>query len=262
MPPDWRSLTVTGRARSAIRRHIRLTEKEEFVRLGRTAIEQAFVRAGKSLADVSLRPAFDRFATANEEELYQAVGRGRVAATTVLEAVFPGLKDSERAAAAARVRIEDGKAAKLYVRGGGMTSGVSLHFAGCCSPVPGDRIVGILQPDQGLAVHTIDCPRLAEFEDQDELWQDLHWTAEAESHTISRARITATVRDAPGVLGVVCTLIGEAKGNIVNMRMHHRQSDFFDVDFDIDVIDARHITHIMAALRACPAVETVDRVKG
>jgi GTP pyrophosphokinase/guanosine-3',5'-bis(diphosphate) 3'-pyrophosphohydrolase len=262
MPPDWRSLTVTGRARSAIRRHIRQVEKEEFLRIGRSAIEQTFLRAGKSRADVSLRPALDRFATATEEDLYEAVGRGRVAGNLVLETVFPGLKDSERAAAAARVRIEDGKAARLYVRGGGIGGSTSLHFASCCSPVPGDRIVGILQPDDSIAVHTIDCTRLAEFEDEDALWRDLHWTSEAETHTISRTRLTATVRDAPGVLGQVCTLIGEAQGNIVNMRMHHRQSDFFDVDFDIDVIDARHITHITAALRACPSVETVDRVRG
>ena len=262
MPPDWRSLTVTGRARSAIRRHIRQVEKEEFLRIGRSAVEQTFLRAGKSRADVSLRPALDRFAAATEEDLYEAVGRGRVAGNLVLETVFPGLKDSERAAAAARVRIEDGKAARLYVRGGGIGGSTSLHFASCCSPVPGDRIVGILQPDDSIAVHTIDCTLLAEFEDEDALWRDLHWTSEAETHTISRTRLTATVRDAPGVLGQVCTLIGEAQGNIVNMRMHHRQSDFFDVDFDIDVIDARHITHITAGLRACPSVETVDRVRG
>ena len=64
------------------------------------------------------------------------------------------------------------------------------------------------------------------------------------------------------MLGVVSTLIGEAGGNIVNLRMHHRQSDFFDVDFDIDVTGAKHLTHIAAALRACPAVETVERGKG
>ena len=60
----------------------------------------------------------------------------------------------------------------------------------------------------------------------------------------------------------VCTIIGEAGGNILNLRMHHRQADFFDVDFDIDVLDAKHLTHIAAALRACPPIETVDRAKG
>ncbi len=266
LPPEWRSLTVTGRARSAIRRHIRVTEREEFLRLGRGAVDQAFAKADRDRAGVSLRPALDRAALATEDELFEQVGRGRIAAHEVLEAVFPGLKPSEREAVQARVHIENGRSARLYVRGGGLTPGVALHFAACCSPVPGDRIVGILQPAEGdtpdgLTVHTIDCPTLAAYEDQDDVWRDLHWTPQAEQATISRARLSATVRNAPGVLGQTCTLIGEAGGNIVNMRMHHRQSDFFDVDFDIDVKDARHLTNIAAALRACPSVEMVDRVK-
>jgi len=262
VPPDWRSITVTGRARSAIRRHIRQTEKEEFTRLGRATVDQTFQAAGKSRKDVSLRPALDRFAVATEEELFDAVGRGRVAPPQVLETVFPGLKAAEREAATARHRIEDGKAAKLYVRGGGLTPGVSIHFGECCSPVPGDRIVGIIEEDgSGLTVHTIDCEKLAEFEDREEVWRDLQWTPEAERNSIARAKLIATIRNAPGVLGQVCTIIGEAGGNIVQLRMHHRQNDFFDVDIDVDVNDVRHLTHIAAALRANPSVETVDRRK-
>lgn len=262
IPPDWRSLTVTGRARSAIRRHIRQTEREEFVRLGRAAIDQAFARAGKTLAELSLRPALERFSLQTEDELFEAAGRGRLSPTKILDALFPALLDSERAAAAARVRIEDGRPGRLFIRGGGLTPGISVHFAPCCSPVPGDRIVGILQPDLGLTVHAIDCERLAEFEDREELWRDLQWSPEAERNGLASTRLRATVRNAPGVLGQACTIIGEAGGNILNLKMSYRQSDFFDVDFDIEVVDARHITHIAAALRACPSVETVDRVKG
>jgi GTP pyrophosphokinase/guanosine-3',5'-bis(diphosphate) 3'-pyrophosphohydrolase len=263
VPPDWRSLTVTGRARSAIRRHIRQTEKEEFTRLGRATVDQTFERAGKKRSDVSLRPALDRFTAANEDDLFEAVGRGRVSPTQLLDIVFPGLKSAEREAASAQRRIEDGAGARLFIRGGGLTPGISLHFGSCCSPVPGDRIVGILSGDgEGLTVHAIDCERLAEFEDAEELWRDLQWTPEAERNTVARARLTATIKNAPGVLGQACTIIGEAGGNIMNLRMHHRQQDFFDVDFDIDVKDARHLTHIAAALRANPSVETVDRAKG
>ena len=214
------------------------------------------------VSDISLRPALDRWGLTSEEGLNDTVSHRRVRPAEVVEGVFPGLKESERAAASARRRIEDGKSARLYVRGGGMTPGVSLHFAECCSPVPGDRIVGILESDKGLTVHTIDCPRLAAYEDQEELWRDLHWTVEAERHTFSHARLTATIRDAPGVLGQACTIIGDAGGNIINLNMHHRQGDFFDVDIDLEVVDARHLTHIAAALRACPSVETVDRARG
>jgi len=261
-PADWKSLTVTGRARSAIRRHIRQSEREEFLRLGRASLEQIFERAGKKMSEVSLRSALERFASVNEGELLIAVGRGQISPAQVLEVVFPGLKETEKAAASARRRIEDGKAARFYVRGGGLTAGVSLHFAPCCNPMPGDRIVGIAERPKELTIHAIDCANLASYEDREDLWRDLQWTPEAERNTLSDARLHATVRDAPGVMGQTCTIIGEAGGNIVGVNMRHRHSDFFDVDFDVEVKDARHLTHIAAALRACPSVETVERARG
>jgi GTP pyrophosphokinase/guanosine-3',5'-bis(diphosphate) 3'-pyrophosphohydrolase len=261
-PADWGSLAVTGRARSAIRRHIRQAEKEEFARLGRASLERTLERAGKGRAEVSLRPALERFALASEPELYDAVGRGRVTPAQVLEAVFPGLKETERAAATERRRIEDGPTARFYVTGGGISPGGSLRFDPCCKPVPGDRIVGIVTSAKGLMVHAIDCPELAKYEDREELWRDLQWTPEAERDTLSLASLHATILDAPGVLGQACAIIGEAGGNIVGLSMHHRHSSFFDADIDIEVKNARHLTHIAAALRACPSVETVERARG
>ena len=263
VPPDWRSLTVTGRARSGIRRHIRQTEKEELTRLGRATLDQMFERAGKSRASISLKPALERFAVAAEDDLFEAVGRGRTTPAQVLDVIFPGLKAADREAATSVRRIESGKGARLYVRGGGVTSGVSLEFGLCCAPVPGDRIVGIIDAKgAAMAVHTIDCGKLAAFEDDEASWRDLQWTPEAERNTVTQSRLTATIRNAPGVLGEACTGIGEAGGNIVNLRMHRRQEDYFDVDFEIEVKDARHLTHIAAALRANPSIETVERARG
>ncbi len=261
IPDDWESLTVTGRARSAIRRHMRLSEKEEYGRLGKAALERIFSRAGKKLADVSMRSALDRFATPTEVELYQAVGRNRVVPTQVLEAIFPGLADSDRAAAAARQRLDDGSA-PIYVRGSGVGPGAHLHLSSCCAPLPGDRIVGVAGPGGVLDIHTIDCATLAEHEADEDHWVDLQWTPEAERNTVSKARLHATIRDAPGVLGQACTIIGEAGANIIGVNMRHRHSDFFDVDFDVEVKDARHLTHVAAALRANPSIETVERAQG
>src|SRR5690606_24188093 len=102
------------------------------------------------------------------------------------------------------------------------------------------------QKRTALDVHAIGCPRLAEYEDAEDAWRDLSWSAEAERNAIGTASVEATVKNAPGVLGEVCSIIGQAGGNIVGLRMHHRQSDFFAVDFDIDVKDARHLTLIIA----------------
>ncbi|MBB4797371.1 GTP pyrophosphokinase/guanosine-3',5'-bis(diphosphate) 3'-pyrophosphohydrolase [Brevundimonas bullata] len=260
VPTDWRSLTVTGRARSAIRRHIRTSERDEFVRLGKATLEQTLERAGKSLADVKLTETLKTFAIATEEDLFDAIGRGRLAATKIAETIFPALKGQLKAGPE-RKRIGN-EQARLFVRGSGLTPGVSIHFGACCSPVPGDRIVGILEPDKGLTVHTIDCQTLADFADDDSVWQDLQWTPQAEQDAVAAARLRATIRNAPGVLGQVATIIGEAGGNILNLSMAHRQQDFFDVDIDVEVEDARHATMIIAALRANPSVDTVDRARG
>jgi GTP pyrophosphokinase/guanosine-3',5'-bis(diphosphate) 3'-pyrophosphohydrolase len=111
-------------------------------------------------------------------------------------------------------------------------------------------------------IHTIDCRTLAQYEDQGDRWRDLAWTPEAERNTSSRARLRVTILNTPGVLGEVCTIIGEAGGNIVGLKMTHRQEDVFDVDVDLDVTDNRHITTLIAALRACPSVEGAERPMG
>ena len=260
VPADWRSLTVTGRARSAIRRHIRTSEREEFIKLGRVALDQTLGRIEKSLADVSLKPVLETLATASEEDLFEGLGRGRLSPTATAEILFPALKGRLKAGPE-KQRIEGDKA-RLFVRGGGLTPGVSVHFGQCCTPVPGDRIVGILEPEAGLTVHTIDCQTLAAFADDDSVWHDLQWTPQAETDAVAAARIRATIRNAPGVLGQVTTLIGEAGGNIINLSMAHRQQDFFDVDVDVEVEDAKHATMIMAALRANPSVDSVERARG
>ncbi len=113
----------------------------------------------------------ERFGVTSEDDLFVAVGKGRVTGGQVLEAVFPGLKADEKAAAAVRRKIEDGPYAQSFVRGADLAPNAVLHFAGCCSPVPGDRIVGITQEDGSVAIHTIDCSVLAQFEDREDLWR-------------------------------------------------------------------------------------------
>ncbi|QYF88292.1 bifunctional (p)ppGpp synthetase/guanosine-3',5'-bis(diphosphate) 3'-pyrophosphohydrolase [Brevundimonas sp. PAMC22021] len=259
-PADWRNLTVTGRARSAIRRHIRTNERGEFIRLGRAALEQTLGRVDKSLADLSLKPVLETLAISNEDDLFEGLGRGRLSPAAVAETLFPALAPRLRGGPE-KQRIE-GSTARLFVRGGGLTPGVTVHFGQCCTPVPGDRIVGILEPDAGLTVHTIDCQTLAEYADNDAVWSDLQWTPQAETEAVAAVRLQATMRNAPGVLGEVATLIGQAGGNIINLSLAHRQQDFFDVMVDVEVEDAKHATTIIAALRANPSVDAVDRVRG
>ena len=263
-PAGWEDLVITGRARAAIRKLIRSSEEEEFSRIGRVIAEHAFMREGKEFSEKKLEDAIKRLERDNAEALYIDLGRGRLTSGDLLEAVYPGHRDLRRAQPGDREVIEDEKAA-LYISGRGLTPGVSVHFAGCCSPIPGDRIVGVVLPGKGLEVHVIDCEVLASHEEDDEAagsgWVDLRWTPEASSEAVSIGRLTATVSNEPGALAEIAGAVGEARGNIVNIRTWSRSRDFFDMVFDVEVFDARHLSNILAALKTCERVITVERAR-
>ncbi len=258
---DWFSLTRTGKARAAIRRHLRQSERGDFIKLGRSSVERAAAQVDKALKDISWRTAFERFHVSSEDELFELCGRGKIFPAKILEAIFPGLKLPMNLSIDTLTRIRDGEGGMAFVRGSALHEAHNVLFSKCCYPVPGERIVGIVE-DDGVHVHSIECERLEALETEKERWIDLHWTLNAEKNTLSVTRLRVNMQNKPGVLGQACTLIGEAKGNIVNIAINAKQLDFLDVDFDIEVLDARHITNISAALRTSPMIESVDRVRG
>jgi GTP pyrophosphokinase/guanosine-3',5'-bis(diphosphate) 3'-pyrophosphohydrolase len=261
-PAGWEELAVTGKARAAIRRLIRTTENAEFEGIGRMLAEHAFEREGKTFKEKGLDDALARLDLTSVEDLYQALGRGRVTSGEFLDAVFPGRRDSRQFDAAEKELIRDEKA-RLYVRGRGLTPGVSIHFSECCSPLPGDRIVGVIVPDMGVTIHTIDCESLIEHDESDpDRWIDLGWTAEAEENAASTARVNATMHNTPGALAEIAKAVGENRGNIGNVKTLKRARDFFEMQFDIEVFDKRHLANIISALKMCSSVVSAERARG
>ena len=261
-PAGWEELAVTGKARAAIRRLIRTTERAEFEGIGKMLAEHAFEREGKVFREKGLEDALARLDIASVEELYQALGRGRVTSGQFLDAVFPGRRDSRQYDASEKELIRDEKA-RLYVRGRGLTPGISIHFSECCSPLPGDRIVGVMVPDKGVTIHTIDCDRLTEHDESDpDRWIDLGWTAEAEENAVSAARVHAVMHNTPGALAEIAKAVGENRGNIGNIKTLKRAKDFFEMQFDIEVFDNRHLANIISALKMCNSVVSAERARG
>jgi GTP pyrophosphokinase/guanosine-3',5'-bis(diphosphate) 3'-pyrophosphohydrolase len=258
--PGFEALAKTGRAKSAQRRLERAARREEFGKLGRELVSHALHRYGHELADTALKQAAERLGKHDEEELFAAVGEGAIKASAVAVAAFPGLEDKVRKDEKRRpMELEK---AKLYVRGSDLTPGVALHFAECCSPIPGDRILGVQLPGKGVMIHTIDCEELGKLENEATAWIDLAWTPTALTRTLAVGRIIATVENKRGVLAELCGIIAENEGDILNLRLAKRTVDFFDMIFDVEVADARHLTNIVAAMRTSKAVKDVERVKG
>ncbi|BCW89074.1 GTP pyrophosphokinase rsh [Alphaproteobacteria bacterium SO-S41] len=255
--PAWEAMVVTGKARSAIRRHIRNVHRAEIVKIGRRIAEKAFQEADQELTDKGIEEAIKRLKFAKPDDLYAAIGQGQVALRDVVGAVFP---ESVADGTTAR-RKANGKGGHGLIPIRGLTAGVAYHLGECCHPLPGDRIVGLMEPGLGIVVHTIDCDHLETYQDRPDLWLDLGWESFASERQESAARLKVDLKNEPGALAALCTIIAKAQGNITNLKVTDRSPTFFQFVVDIEVRDLKHVTNIMTALRAAPVVSTVERAR-
>ncbi|MGN6269945.1 MAG: RelA/SpoT family protein [Sphingomonas sp.] len=244
---NWLNFAITGKARAAIRRHLRHKERDETVALGRKLYDEIVQRLPAPVSTEALDHAVKRLKMADEAALMEAVARRTITDAELMEAVMPG------SAAAEPARELPPLSGAISIKG--LTPGVAYTLGECCHPVPGDRIVGLRRPGEGIEVHVIDCPRLVEGEDVD--WVDLAWGDKSEGGT---ARISVEVRNEPGALGVVSTIIGAQRANIINLRLDARDTTFHSNTIDIEVHDVHHLMRVLAALRAAEAVSKAERV--
>jgi len=264
--PEWERFVATGKARARIRRFIRAQHREQNIELGKKILQQAFRQEGYELTEKGLHGVLARFKADTIDDLYVMVGEGQKTGHEVVTAVYPGIKMPNVGNV---VSLMKGLASQNRKREGhdrnavaikGLIPGMALHFAKCCHPLPGDRIVGIVTTGKGVTIHTIDCDQLEQFSDQPERWLDLAWDQESESmHHVGRVNLV--VANEPGSLGALSTVIAKNMGNITNLKITNRTADFFDLIIDIDVRDVKHLVNIIAALRATPAVNSVDRAR-
>lgn len=260
--PMWERFVVTGKARACIRRYIRLQQRDEYVALGRVMLQRAFKQEEYEFSDKALVNVLKKFNFHDIEDLISEVGSGHLPARDVVEAVFPGIKDRKsqtQPKAQVKPAKKNNNAESVPIRG--LIPGMAMHFAGCCHPLPGDRIVGIVTTGRGVTIHTIDCDSLMQFQDEPERWLDVSWDMTQQDDEAGKhvGRIKMMVVNEPGALGSLSMVIAKNQGNIHNLKIMNRSQDFFELVIDIEVNDVRHLTNIIAALRATPEVNSVER---
>ncbi len=259
--PDWESFVVTGKARARIRRFVRTQQRTQYLDLGRAIVQKAFRQDGQEFSERPLEAVLKIFNCQNVEDLYVAVGEGIATGREVVNAAFPQHADAKnKVVPLARARRK-GRPNESAVPIRGLIPGMALHFAGCCHPLPGDRIVGIVITGKGVTIHTIDCDTIESFADEPERWLDVAWTSD-EAEAVHVGRINVTIANEPGNLGSLTTTIGKQGGNISNLKITNRSTDFFEIMVDIQVADVKQLTTIIAALRATPVINSVERARG
>jgi len=142
----------------------------------------------------------------------------------------------------------------------GLSPAQTFKRAACCQPTPGERIVGITYRGQGVVVHAIDCEVLAEFEEQSGRWVDLQWHS-GKHAPVNTVSLDLTIRNDAGMLGRICTLIGEQRANISDLHFLDRKPDFFRLIVDVDLRDVEHLHAIMLALEAESEVASISRYR-
>jgi len=274
-PAAWESLVVTGKARAAIRRATRVAVRNQYAGLGRRIVERLFQRAKLNYSDDKLTAALPRLARASIEDVMSAVGRSELKASDVARAMYPDFKEEMAAARAQRRRLRDSgwfglkrlRGVKVQSAGDpaipirGINSDLPVRFAPNGGAVPGDRIVGILNPGEGITIYPIHSPSLSEFEDVPERWLDVRWDDDGPPQRFPAQLLVQSVNE-PGSLATITQVIAENDGNIDNIKMTHRTSDVTDVIIDMSVYDLKHLTAIIAQLRAKKVVAKVERING
>jgi GTP diphosphokinase / guanosine-3',5'-bis(diphosphate) 3'-diphosphatase len=245
--PAWMGFVVTGKARAAIRRHVRHKERDETVALGKTLFDDIVRRLPVKIGDKAIKAAVERLKLTDASDLHFSIGRQRLRDSEIMEALVPGIVADLKKGG---VRIDPARPISIE----GLTPGVAYRLAECCHPVPGDRIVGLGRKDAGIEIHAIDCGALANGDDAD--WIDVRWQRDSEGGT---ARLIVIVRNEPGTLSEMTGIIARAGANIVNLRLSSRDGGFHSFDLNLEVKDVQHLMSILSSLRASEAVVSADR---
>jgi len=258
--PTWERFVVTGKARARIRRFIRTQQRAQYLDLGRAIVQKAFRQEGQEFSERPLEAVLKTFNCSTVEDLYVAVGQGLATGRTVVHAAFPQQHEPKAKVVSLDRARRRAKRNDTAVPIRGLIPGMALHFAGCCHPLPGDRIVGIVTTGKGVTIHTIDCETLESFAETPERWLDVAWSNDEDANHVGRLNVT--IANEPGNLGSLTTVIGKQGGNISNLKITNRSTDFFEIMIDIEVADVKHLTTIIAALRATPVINSVERARG
>ncbi|MBL8583569.1 MAG: bifunctional (p)ppGpp synthetase/guanosine-3',5'-bis(diphosphate) 3'-pyrophosphohydrolase [Rhizobiaceae bacterium] len=285
-PAAWESVVVTGKARAAIRRATKNAVRKQYSGLGMRILERAFARSGKPFTKESLKPVLHRLARKDIEDVLAAVGRGELSSNDVLRAVYPDHKDERSAPVAARHQREEGwfnirNAAGMLFQMPGRANrekpeveregtAVPIRGVGGDLPVkfapegavPGDRIVGIVQPGSGITIYPIQSPALTAFDDQPERWIDVRWDIDEATQERFPARISVTAINEPGSLAEIARVIAENDANIHTLSMVRTAPDFTEMLFDLEVWDLKHLNRLLSQLKENTAVSIAKRVNG
>ncbi len=266
--PAWERFVATGKARARIRRHVALQQRQNNIDQGRAMLAKAFRQDGVEGSERILETVLKQFKCPTVADLQVSVGNGNIGPRDVVHAAYPELRTPASRVPRVLPRLPPRPVARGLESGiaiRGLITGMNVHYAGCCRPLPGDRIVGIVSTGKGVTIHITDCPTLEAFAHTPERFLEIDWdtdslgtSGDAMPHL---GRVSVIAANEPDVLATLTNAISKHDGTVTNLRIVNRQLDFMEVLIDVEVRDVRHLGNVIAGLRVVSGTTQVERVR-
>ena len=250
--PKWIDSCITGKAKSGIRKFIRHREIKEFSQMGIALLQKEYRQQNRRLQEKSLIKVIDNLGLSDLEELLIEIGKGNISARDILSFLYPNKKNDLNLISQLK-KPQSQETMKIK----GVIPGMAVHYAHCCHPLPGERIVGIVTTGKGITVHAIDCFVLEKFQEMPEMWLEISW--EREGKSFHKGNLIATLANEPGSLADITKIISDNEGNIGNIQVISRDLDFYKFSIDLEVKNINHLNQIMVAIRLSNFVESIER---
>lgn len=254
--PAWLNYVVSGKARAHIRHFLKTLQSTESAHLGERMLNQALraLHADPHIDEVRWQKLMRDYGAKSKEEILTDIGLGkRLNVMVAHQLLAMGDDQSERNGKQANKPL-----GTITIRG---SEGMAVQFAQCCRPIPGDPILGFINKDKGLVIHTHDCPAIRKFRVDPDKWLDVEW----DPHTkrLFKVNLKLTVANQRGMLAKIAAGIADAGSNIDNVSMEEPDdSAYTNIHFTVQVQDRVHLADLMRRLRKIPDVVRINRVKG
>jgi GTP pyrophosphokinase len=267
--PAWLNYVITGRARAHIRHFLKSQQSTESAHLGERMLNQA-LRAlhvePNQITEEHWQKLIRDYGLKKKSQILTDIGLGKRQNVMVAHQLLAMGNEIQGVP-------EEGTIGKFFgkifgkstkpldtitIRG---SEGMAVQFAQCCRPIPGDPILGFINKDKGLVVHTHDCPAIGKFRLDPEKWLDVEW--EPENQRLYKTNLNLTVANQPGMLAKIAAGIADAGSNIDNVSTEEEDgSTYANLYFTVQVKDRIHLAELMRSLRKIPDVVRINRTKG
>ena len=260
--PNWLQFATTSKAKTSIRNFIRNEKYSEYSVLGKAILQKFFLSKNVEFSEAILEKSLHKFAKKNTADLCFRVADGTISRQDIFKVIYPDYETENK-------QIKNSKSQKKSTKKhhslpiDGLVDGMAIRYAGCCSPIPGDSIVGIINTGTGVTIHNQMCLNLKNLALNPQRVLDVCWKNDDEIGDESySSQIRVVVENKSGALADITNIIAKKKMNIGHIKTTNRCADTFEVVINIDVKSVEHLEEMLSALRMSKKTIEVERIAG